>query len=135
MQTYLQIHGENTAGPQARYRAIYKLKYAEYEFHRVIGRKGEIISDIKGGIIQVGLRGFADSFLIQWIFDSFKKENGVIVTMDEQERVIEKFQFMEARAYGFRMNYDNRLKESIVTMVTLEARQIATDNEIYFQLK
>lgn len=133
MITYLYIHRENAAGPQERYRGTYRLKHVDYELSRAVGRKGEVISDVRGGRIRIVVDGFADSLLMAWLFDAVRREDGALVTMDENEKVISKLYFDGASVEKFRFNYDSRVKEGTATMLTIVAREIITDNDLHFE--
>lgn len=133
MQTYLYLHREHTSGPQERYRGKYLLKQMDYNLSRAVGRKGEIISDVQGGNIRVAINGFADAILLAWLYDSMRKEDGAIVTIDEEEKVVNKLHFSEASASTFRLNYDSRVREGAITLVTINAKEIKTDNDLYFE--
>lgn len=133
METYLYLHKENVGIPQTQYRGKYLLKHMDYELSRSIGRKGEIASDVCGGEIRVVIDGFADATLLKWLFDTFWKEDGAIVVLDEHERTVSKLHFSNATAKQFRMNYDSRVKEGMATILIIEAKEIVTDNDLYFQ--
>lgn len=135
MQTHLYLHKENVEIPQAQYRRKYSLKHIDYDLSRSVGRKGEIASDVYGGEIRIVLDGFADATLLGWLFDTFRKEDGVIVVLDEHERTVSKLHFSNATAKQFRMNYDSRVKEGLATIFIIEAKEIVTDNDLYFQKK
>ncbi|WP_455593526.1 type VI secretion system tube protein TssD [Bacteroides sp.] len=135
MQTYLYLHKENVNIPQAQYRGKYLLKHMDYELSRSVGRKGEIVSDVCGGEIRVVIDGFADSTLFGWLFDTFRKEDGEIVVLDEHEKTVSKLHFAVATARQFRLNYDSRVKEGLVTIFIIEAKEIVTDNDLFFQKK
>lgn len=119
--------------PQERYRGKYPLKHVDYELSRAVGRKGEIISDVRGGKIRIVVDGFADSLLVAWLFDPLRREDGAIVTLDESEKVVSKLHFDEAAVAKFRFNYDSRVKEGTATLLTLMVKEIATDNDLHFQ--
>lgn len=133
MQTYLYIHKENTGIPQVQYRGKYLLKHLDYDLCRSVGRKGEIISDVRGGEIRVVIDGFADATLLAWVFDPCRKENGSIVTMDEYEQDIAQLCFTGASAKNFRVNYDSRVKEGVSTILTLEVKEMMTDHDLHFE--
>lgn len=133
MQTYLFLHKENTVLPHAQFRGRYPLRHMDYELGRTVGRKGEVTSDVRGGEIRVAIEGFADHALMQWFFDPTRKEDGEIVTLNEYDQTFTKFRFMGASAVQFRLNYDSRLKESVTTILTIRAREIVTDNDLYFE--
>lgn len=133
MHSYLHIHRENTAGPQERYRGTYELRSMDYEFSRAVTRKGEINSDVRGGRIRVVIEGFADSLLLAWLFDTVKREDGAIVTLDENERSVEKLHFAKASVTSFRINYDSRAKHGVTVIVIIEAKEIVTDKDLHFE--
>ncbi|MGL5920152.1 MAG: type VI secretion system tube protein TssD [Bacteroidales bacterium] len=111
------------------------LRVVDYELNRAVTRKGEINSGIRGGRIRVVIDGFADSLLLAWLFNAFRKEDGSIVTLDENERSVEKLRFANASATSFRMNYDSRTKCGVTVMMIIEAKEIITDNDLHFECK
>ncbi len=133
MQTYLYLHKENTGLPQEQYQGKYPLRHADYELSRSVNRKGEIASGVCGGEIRIVIDGFAQAALLGWVFDSFRKANGAIETIDEHERTIAKLHFAEATAKSFRISYDSRVKNGVVTLLAIEAREIITDNDLHFE--
>lgn len=133
MQIYLYLHRETTSGPKEQYRGTYSLKHVDYELSRAVGRKGEVISGVQGGKIRIVVDGFADSLLMAWLFDTLSSEDGVLVTVDESEKVISKLHFGGASVTKFRFNYDSRVKEGTSTILTIAAREIASDNDLHFQ--
>lgn len=133
MQTHLYIHKENVNIPQVEYRGRYVLKHVDYALSRTTNRKGEINSELKGGEIRVVIDGFADPTLLRWLFDPMLKENGEVVTLDEYSENVTKFQFSGARIRNFRMNYDSRMKNGLSTLITIDAKEIVTDNDLNFQ--
>ena len=133
MQTYLYLHKENTGLPQEQYQGEYPLRHADYELSRSVNRRGEIASGVCGGEIRVVIDGFAQAALLGWVFDSFRKENGTIETIDEHEKTIAKLHFTEATVKNFRISYDSRVKNGVATLLTVEAREIITDNDLHFE--
>lgn len=133
MPTYLYIHKEHPSGPQERYRGVYPLKHVDYELSRAVGRKGEVISNVQGGKIRIVVDGFADSLLMAWLFDAVRREDGVLVTVDEHEKVLSKLHFDGASVSKFRFNYDSRVKEGTSTILTIAARAIRSDNDLHFE--
>ena len=133
MQNDLYILRENTAGPQERYRGTYPLRMMEYELSRTTDRKGRINSEVQGGRIRVVIEGFADSLLMAWLFDATRKEDGAIITLDEHERGVEKMHFNRASAVSFRMNYDSKTKAGVTMELIIQAKEIATDKDLYFE--
>jgi hypothetical protein len=97
-----------------------------------VGRKGEITSGVCGGEIRIVIDGFADATLLGWLFDTFRKEDGAIVTLDEHETTFAKLQFSGASVKNYRMNYDSRVKKGVVTIIVIEAKEITTDNDLFF---
>lgn len=133
MQTHLYIHKENGGTPQVKYRSSYLLKHVDYALSRATNRKGEVNSELRGGEISIVIDGFADYTLLRWLLDPIIKEDGEIVTMDEHVQNISKFQFSGATIRNFRMNYDSRMKSGLSTLITIDAKEIVTDNELNFQ--
>lgn len=132
MQTYLYLHKENTDLPQSEYRGKYPLKHYDYSLSRTVGRKGEITSGVCGGEIRIVVDGFADATLLRWLFNTFCQEDGVIATLDEHETTLAKLQFAGASVKSYRMNYDSRVKKGVVTIIVIEAKEIETDNNLFF---
>lgn len=135
MQTYLYLHKENTDIPPFQYRGKYLLKHFDYDLSRSVGRKGEITSAVCGGEIRIVIDGFADTVLLAWLFDSFRKEDGAIVILDEHETTFAKLHFSEASVRSYRMNYDSRIKKGVATILVIEAKEIVTNNDLYFKNK
>jgi len=136
MPTYLYLHKENDEGLQKKFRGVYELRHVDYELSRTVNNKGEIMSDIRSGDIRVVIDGFGDETLFNWLFGGYLQyENGEVVTMDEHERVIEKFSFGKAQAQKYRLHYDANAKNSVASSLTIEAREITTDKELYYESK
>lgn len=135
MQTYLYLHKENIDLPQSEYWGKYPLKHFDYGLSRNVERKGEITSGLCGGEIRIVIDGFADATLLGWLFDTFRKEDGAIVTLDEHETTFAKLQFSGASVKNYRMNYDSRVKKGVVTIIVIEAKEITTDNDLFFNNK
>lgn len=135
MQTHLYLHRKNTDLPQSEYRGKYSLKHFDYELSRNVGRKGEITSGVSGGEIRIVIDGFADATLLGWFFDTFRQEDGAIVTLDEHETTFAKLQFAGASVRSYRMNYDSRVKKGVVTIIVIEAKEIVADNDLFFNNK
>ena len=132
MQSYFYLHKENTEGPQERYRNTYVLQTVDYEFHRSVDKRGEIISELKGGKITITIDGFADSLLLAWLFDDYIKEDGAIIMMDENEKDIEKLHFSNATVSSFHMNYDSKSDNGVSTSITIRAKEMKTDKDLQF---
>ena len=60
---------------------------------------------------------------------------GRIVTLDEHETTFAKLQFSGASVRSYRMNYDSRVKKGVVTIIVIEAKEIVTDNDLFFKNK
>lgn len=110
MQTHLYLHKESTDIPPFQYRGKYLLKHFNYDSNRSVGRKGEITSGGCGEEIRIVIDGFADAVLLTWLFDSFRKEDGAIVILDEHETTFAKLHFSEALVRSYRINYDSHQK-------------------------
>ena len=87
MQTYLYLHKENIDLPHGVYRGKYPLKHFDYGLSRNVGRKGEITSDrrMRRRRYESSLMDLLTLTLLGWLFDTFRKEDGAIVTLDEHE--------------------------------------------------
>ena len=133
MQTHLYIHKEDTGIPQPQYRGKYPLKHFDYDLSRNVGRKGEITSGVCGGEIRIVIDGFADATMLGWLFDTFRQEDGTIVTLDEHEATVAKLHFAGASVRSYRMNYDSRVKRGVATILVIEAKEIITDNDLFFK--
>ena len=46
-----------------------------------------------------------------------------------------KLQFSGASVRSYRMNYDSRVKKGVVTIIVIEAKEIVTDNDLFFKNK
>ncbi|MCD8031677.1 MAG: type VI secretion system needle protein Hcp [Bacteroides sp.] len=132
MPTYLHIHKLPTDTVQHHYRSRYEVRHMDYELSRSVNQKGEIISDITGGKIRMVLEGFGDEELFTWLFDALQEEDGEIVTMDPDKRVVEKFTFDRARAVQYRLRFDADSREAVSAVVTIEAGVISTEGELYY---
>ena len=135
MQTYLYLHKENIDLPHDEYREKYLLKHYDYSLSRNVGRKGEITSGVCGGEIRIAIDGFADAILLGRLFDTFRQEDGTIVMLDEHETTFAKLQFAGGLVRSYRMNYDSRVKKGVVTIIVIEAKEIVTDNDLFFKNK
>ena len=135
MKSYLHIHQSRTDSPQHLFRERYTLRHFDYELHRETNAKGEITSDVLGGIIRVVIDDFGDNGIFRWLFLPNMLESGEIVTTDEHERVIEKFTFAKAKAKGYKLHFDASVKTSAVSILTIEAKEITTDNDLFFEKK
>ncbi|NDV64649.1 type VI secretion system tube protein TssD [Bacteroides sp. 224] len=135
MPTYLHIHKSRTDSPQNLFRERYEVRHFDYELRRETNSKGEIISDVLGGVVRVIMDGFGDNGLFHWLFRPDVEENGEIVTTDEHERIIEKFTFAKAKAKGYKLHFDASVKTSAVSILTIEAKEITTDNDLFFERK
>jgi hypothetical protein len=133
MPTYLYLHSVRTDTEQRRFRSEYILRHVDYELSRDVNSRGEITSGTMGGRIRLVMDGFGDETLFAWICSPGREENGEIVTMDPHERVIEKFSFARAKATGYRLHFDANIKEAVSVILTIEAGEIATDSDLYFQ--
>lgn len=135
MQTYLHIHPTPTSSAQMRYRGTYSLLSADYELSRTVGRRGDSLSELKGGKIRVAISGALDSQLMSWVVDSVRAEDGMIHTLDESERTISKLHFRGGKVRAMQLSYDSQLKDGLVTVLTFEAQEISSDNDLYFERK
>lgn len=132
MANYLYIHRENTQGPQARFRGAYEVRSVDFELQRGISRRGEAAGSLRSGNLRVVLNGFADGLLLSWLFDTLREEDGEIVSTDGAEQVLEKMAFRHARLIDFRTHYDSRVSEGLITLLTIQAGEIATDNDLHY---
>lgn len=133
MPTYLYLHQEHTDTHQRRFRSEYELRHADYELSRAVSYKGEIMSDVTGGQIRAVIDGFGGDDLYHWLFRPDIEENGEIVTVDHNERVIEKFTFSRAKAVGYRLHFDAGTKDAVAAVLTIDAKEIVTDNNLTFE--
>lgn len=134
MPTYLYLHREQTTDKvRKRFRNAYEVRQVEYELSRKTNHKGEIISDICGGRIKVVIDGFGDDALFHWLFRPDMEEDGEIVTLDTHEKGIEKFSFGRARATGYRLHFDANMKDAVIAILTIDAKEITTDNDLNYE--
>jgi hypothetical protein len=133
MPTRLYIHSERTDTEQHRYRGEYELTHADYELAREVNHRGEIASEVFGGRIRVVMDGFGDETLFRWLFRTDIEENGEVVTSDAHERVIEKFEFAGASATGYRLHFDANTKSAVAVVLTIDAKEIKTDNDLTYK--
>jgi len=135
MPNFLHIHPLRTDTSQNWYRDVYRLSKVDYELSRNVNNKGETVSDLKGGRIVATLEEFGDSNLFHWLFRPDILEQGEVVTTDLQERVIEKFHFARAKLAGYRLHFDANTKNAIFAVLTIDAAEISTDNNLFFETK
>lgn len=133
MSTYLYIHKERTDTEQRFFRREYELRQADWELSREVNSKGEITSDVTGGRIRAVINGFGNEDLFHWLFRPDIEERGEIVTVDRHERMIEKLTFSGAKAVGYRLHYDAGTQDAVAAIVTIDAKKIVTDNDLYYE--
>lgn len=131
MPTYLYLHKEENDTVRNEFRGEYELCGADYEFTRDASYKGEVVSEMKGGIIKVTINGFGDELLFNWLFRPDMRKDGEIVTVDIRERVIEKLSFAKARAVKYNLRFDSGTATAAV--LTIDAEEMATDNDLYYE--
>lgn len=135
MPTYLYLHKENNDLPQKEFKGKCAVRNVSYELSRTVGKKGEITSDIKGGMIKLTLEGFGDELLFNWLFRPDMQKDGEVVTLDTAERVIEKFSFEKAEALKYKLEFDPENKNNVTAELTINAGVITTDNDLYYETK
>lgn len=135
MQTHLYLHQEHSGTPQAKFRGRYELRHVAYELWRETNHKGDVASELQSSEIHLVIKGFADTLVFAWLFDPYRKEDGEIVSMNSREQVIEKLKFEGAAITDYRMHYDSRVKEGLVTLLTIKVKRVSTDNDLYNQSK
>jgi hypothetical protein len=135
MPTYLHIHEARTDTHQRLYRSEYELRSVDYELSREVNAKGEIDSDMRGGRIRAVIDGFGGDDLFHWLFRPDIEENGEIVTVEAGERMVEKLRFSRAKAVGYRLHFDAGMQDAVAAIVTIDAKEIETDNELFYERK
>lgn len=135
MPTYLYLHQIQTDTQQQRFEEHYTLRHADYELHRETNSKGEIISDVSGGMIRVVLDDFSNNALFRWLSRQDIEENGEIVITDDYESVLEKISFKRAKLKGYKLHFDANVKDSIASILTIEAKEISVNNEALYDIK
>jgi hypothetical protein len=134
MPLFLRLHPLHTDSVQSLFRDTYPLREVNYELTRnVSGHRDNFISELKGGKITAVLDGFGDENLFRLLFSHDIVETGEVVSIDIQERVIDKFRFSRAKFLGYRLNFDASSKEEITTTLTIEAKEISSDNDLFFE--
>jgi len=133
MHTYLHIHEARTDTHQRLYRSRYELRGVDYELSRTVNSRGELDSDMRGGRIRAVIDGFGDEDLFHWLFRPDIEECGEIVTVEGGERMVEKLRFSRAKAVGYRLHFDAGARNSVAAVVTIDAREIETDNELFYE--
>ncbi len=134
MPTYLHIQQLQTDTEQHRFREHYELRHVDYELYRETNSQGEITSEVSGGTIRIVLDDFSNNALFRWLSRQDMEENGEIVTMDG-ETVLEKFSFKRARLTGYKLHFDAHVKDSVVSILTIQAKEITVDNESLYETK
>ena len=124
MQNYLFLHKEDNLGQQEKYRGSYTLSDIEFKSTQKVDGKGNIISERKDEDIYLEIDGVIDQLLAAWLFDPYKKENGAIVTLDENGQNISKTKFDCARISSFRMRFDSETCGKIKSLITISAKEI-----------
>jgi hypothetical protein len=135
MPYFLHIHPQRTDSPQNWFRDAYRLRQADFELNRNINYKGDAVSDLKGGRITAVLEGFGDENLFDWLFRSDVKKSGEVIKTDIYETVIEKFHFAKAALSGYRLQFNADSDEATSAILTIDANEITTDNELYYEAK
>lgn len=136
MPTYLYLHSESGDGmPGKKFRGKYTIHTTSCEFSRDVDYKGEINSDVKGGIVNLTLDGFGDELLFNWLFRPDMQKDGEIVTVDMSERVVEKICFERGEALKYRILFDADNKNAVTAELTIKAGGITTDNDLYYEAR
>lgn len=133
MPTYLYLHRTRTDTHQRVFRSEYELRHVDYELSRRVNSKGEIDSEVTGGRIRAVINGFGGEDLFHWLFRPDLEERGEIVTVDRQERMIEKLTFSRAKALSYRLHFDAGTQDTVAAIVTIDAKEIVTDNDLYYE--
>lgn len=133
MSTYLYIHRSRTDTEQRFFRSEYELRHADWELSREVNGKGEIVSDMTGGRIRAVINGFGGDDLFRLLLRPDIVEKGEIVTVDRNERMIEKLTFSRAKVVSYRLHFDANTPDAVATIVTIDAKEIVTDNDLHYE--
>ncbi len=131
LNTILKIHRltENQTVHGA-YRDSFEVVYYDYQLEKAIDKYGNAAGTLSGGQIKLALPALPNAFLMKWMLDIHKFENGEISTHNGYSEVVEKIAFEDARLTGVHFNYDRMGAQNVTTVLTLNAQRIFLgDNE------
>jgi len=120
--------------PRKKFLGEYELVSADYEFRRSVNGRGEITSEVAGGVINVEIDGLGDGTLQRWLFRPANLEDGQIVTMDG-ETTTGKLSFARAKVVLYRLHFDSNTRSGATSILKIEAGDMSTDNDLYFEKK
>lgn len=121
-QAYLKLNRPEKNNPAGVFREKYELLHCDYSFTKVVGKHGEVKSDVQGGTIHVAIASFPTDALFAWVFDNRKFINGEVSMREEdEERTEDKLCFEQARCVGFRMHYEQGDSLNVILLLTINA--------------
>jgi len=123
--TFLKLYKEGFSPTSVANEDGYEVHFCTYDFSKKHDKKGLNFSPVSGGLIHINLPIPPPDELFNWLFDTQKRMNGMLTTMDLHEKSIEKLQFRSARIVDFKLIYAQDAQHGINTVFTINAQHMA----------
>ncbi len=113
-------------------KGAYELANFEFSFSQGIDEKGKPATEVQGGNIQVTIPNLPTKELIEWMLDTRKSKDGVIVMLDNENIPTQKITFENGLCVGMNSSFSKRGKSFPSLNLVIRVERITLDNGIDF---
>lgn len=113
-------------------KGAYELANFEFTFAQGIDEKGKPATEVQGGNIQVTIPNLPTKELIEWMLDTRKSKNGVIVMLDNENIPTQKLSFENGICINLATTYEKQEGSFSSTDLVISTERIILDNGIDF---
>lgn len=131
-KAYLKLGSTEGTDFMSLAKGAYELANFEFSFGQGVDIKGQPATEVQGGIIQVTIPNLPSNELIEWMLNSRKTKNGIIVMLDNENIPTQKIVFENAYCVGMNSSYIRQGKSFCSLDLTIAAERVALNSGVDF---
>jgi len=131
-KSYLKLGDFNGTDFMSLAKNGYELSDFEFNFSQGTDDVGHATTEVRGGDMRVVIPTLPTTEIIEWMLNSRKYYNGVIVIVNTNEESIEKIYFENTACVDMDVSYKKQGSTYINTILRLRAEHLVLNNGIDF---
>lgn len=131
-KAYLKLGSTSGTDFMSLIKGAYELANFEFSFSQGIDEKGKPATEVQGGNIRITIPNLPTKELIEWMLDTRKSKDGVIVMLDNENIPTQKIIFEHGYCVGMNSTFTKKGNSFSSLNMVIRVERITLDNGIDF---
>ncbi|MCB9018649.1 MAG: type VI secretion system needle protein Hcp [Prevotellaceae bacterium] len=107
-----------------------ELNQFSYFFSQAKDEQGKPQGEVRAGTLQMTFANLPSADMLEWMVNPRKFKEGVVMTYDTENALLQKISFSSAACVGMKLHYEESGKCYCTTRLTLKAKKIVVAETI-----